>query len=222
MQALDPIEQEQLGQLKNFWHEWGATIITAVLAFILAYAGFQYWEYRKKERVESSVVLFEAIEEKLLAKDISGADALLKSLMAEYSEVQYTSLAALLVARARFNNDPTVTPQMLEEVSWVVSHAQEPWLRDWARLQWMQLLYVQEDFAKVSEIADRRETPAATSVMMEMKGDALLRMGNRQSAKIAYQQAMEADLIVQPFDGNTEKAVNPILRAKIQSLGINP
>lgn len=224
MQALDPVEQEQIEGLRSFWQKWRTTILASVATFVLSFGGFQFWEYHKRDRAEASAGVFEQFEAQLIAQNLDGAQKLLLRLQAEFDDSPYSAIASMYLAKAFLAKDQDDTAKPLEWLNWAVVHAQSDWVRDWARVQWAQILIHKKEYDKIVSLTQTIESEAAKPLMFELCGDAQVLMGKINDAKESYQKALAAEqseknrMLAQ--SANKNPPTNPMLKIKLQSLGV--
>lgn len=217
MQPLNPVDQEQLSYIQSIWQRFGATIISAVAAFVLSYAGYHYWDNRQQNRADASAVLLENFEESLAQNNLEGAEKIVQTLTTQYADKLNASLASLMMAKVLFQQNPATTAPPLAHLQWAVANAPTTWVRDLARIQTMQLLGLDKQHEKVVVLADLIETRALKVMSMELKGDALMHMQKRELAKRAYTDAkaiLDEATVTQPT--LARNAV--VLKVKLQNL----
>ena len=68
--AFDLEEQEQIAELKQFWKQYGALIVTLAVAALVAFAGMQGWRYYKHSQSEQASSLFTKFGEAVRKNDV--------------------------------------------------------------------------------------------------------------------------------------------------------
>ena len=100
--AYDLEEQEQLDELKAWWKAYGKMVSGAVIALLVAYAGYQGWSlYQNKQAVEASSQ-FQALQV-TDEKDVKTIQSKAAVIMEKYASTPYAGRAALFRPGSKSN-----------------------------------------------------------------------------------------------------------------------
>ena len=69
--ALDLQEQEQLDQLKAFWKQYGNLITWLITAVLLAYAGWNGWQWYQRDQAVKAAAIFEELDKAAAAGEVT-------------------------------------------------------------------------------------------------------------------------------------------------------
>ena len=187
MEIYNP--DDQVAGLKNWWRQYGKSLIAGVVIGIIVLSALTYWRQYRTQQGQAASILYDS----LLADQQQGkrenAQTTAGKLMQEFTSTPYAGKAALVLARMHFdNNDPVASRQMLE---WAVSNANETAVQHSARLRLGRLLLEQKETDAVLKLVDVRDTAGFESEYAELRGDALLAKGDKRATRDAYQLAVD-------------------------------
>ncbi|HEY3326749.1 MAG TPA: tetratricopeptide repeat protein [Novimethylophilus sp.] len=185
--AYDLEEQEQLDALKAWWHSNGNTVLLAVGALCVAFAGFQGWKYyQHKQRLEASSQ-YEALAQ-LDVKDIKQVRSVSGQLMEKYSGTPYAARAALMVARANYEAGDARSAHA--QVEWALAHSREETVKSIAQLQLAGLQFEEKKYDDALKTLAEKHDPAYDGLLSDLKGDILAIQGKSAEARKAYAEAL--------------------------------
>lgn len=185
--ALDLEDQEQLDEFKVWWNKNGKLTITLILAALLAYAGWQAYQYMQHEKgVEAS-----DLYQQMLHLDASKLDLIKESatkLMDGYKGTPYAGRAAVFLAKNHFAaNDIESAKSQLE---WAVVNAQETPVKAIASLELATLHLDAKDYANAEKALPDNIDPGYIGLKENLLGDIYLAQGKATEAKAAYKNAL--------------------------------
>ncbi|WP_028450719.1 MULTISPECIES: YfgM family protein [Chitinibacter] len=209
MAAFDLQEQEQIAELKAWWHSWGKALAAAVVLALLAYAGWSGWQTWQKHRAAEAAELYAQLQ--LQAMDEAKFTATLTTLKTDFGSTPYAARAALAAAKlAYMKGQPAKTR---DELNWVISNAKEVTLRDSAKLRLAGVLLDDKKYDEALALVKAPEEESYSGLFAEVRGDVLLAKQDKSGAADAYRQAL-AKL---PKDAPNVK----LLEVKLDTLGAN-
>lgn len=184
--AFDLQEQEQIAELKAFWHDYGRHIAAGLLLAAVLLGAWKGWQFWQNNQVAKAAAIYAKVDE--AAKDADKLKPIVAELKADYASTAYASRAALIAARAAFDKNDLAAAQT--ELKWVIENSSEAGLRDTARLR---LAYVLIDDKKLDEALAQvksAEEPSFSALYAEVRGDVLALKGDKAGAVEAYKQAL--------------------------------
>lgn len=185
--AYDLEEQEQIDEFKAWWKQYGKMISTFAISLLVAYAGYQFWQYsQNKQAVEASTQYQELTVTD--EKDLKTIQAKSAVLMDKFSGTPYAGRAALFAAKASYQaNDAKSAKTTLE---WAVKNSKETTISALASLQLANILAEEKDFEGALKLLTAPHDAGFDGLFADLKGDVLVGLGKKSEAKAAYQQAL--------------------------------
>lgn len=184
--AFDLQEQEQIAELKAFWHDYGRHIALGLVIAIAIFAGWKGWQAWENNQSAKAADIYAKVE-------AAGADeAKLKPAVAElkkdYARTAYAARAALIAARAAFGKKDLVTAQ--SELKWAIANGREAGIRDMARLRLANVLMDDKKYDEALTQLKSAEEQSFGALYSETRGDVLALKGDAAGAAEAYKQAL--------------------------------
>jgi predicted negative regulator of RcsB-dependent stress response len=180
---------DQLANLKNWWRQYGKSLIAGVVIGIVVLSALNYWRQYRTQQGEAASILYDSLLADVQQGKRDAAQSTAAKLMQDYSSTPYAGKAALTAARMHFDaNDLAATRKALE---WAMNEANEPGVQHSARLRLGRLMLDQKETEAVLKLVDVRDIRGFESEYAELRGDALLAKGDPRAAREAYQQALD-------------------------------
>lgn len=203
-------DEQQLEEIKKWWSENGKALIAGALlglGGLLVWRGWGYYqETQAQDASEHYAVVVQAASKDEIQPVIDNTDELKNS----YSSTPYAALAALELAKFKARNGDL--DEAAERLRWVLGNSSQQTVRNMARIRLARLLNAQNKNDEALELLSSAElSPGYTSLIEEIKGDALLAKGEKLKAREAYTKALIG------IGGNSE-----YLRMKRDDLGEAP
>ncbi len=191
MSAYNFEEQEKIEGLKSWWAANGTTILFAIAVFAATVAGNRLWNHYKAEQAQQAADLYAVLQQQVekgseLVKITDAAHLLTEG----FPGSGYASRAALIAARAagQAGNDQ-VARDMLQ---WALDHAEEPEIKDMARLRLASVLVDESKYDQALKLLDAQHAASFTGLYADLRGDALAAAGKTDEARAAYQKALDS------------------------------
>lgn len=201
---------EQGERVKSWLRENGSAIVMGlVLAFGLMF-GFKQWQaWQVSERQQASAE-YQVMTTLIKAENMDAAVSNYEVLKAEYPKSAYTSMAALMMAKARmFSGQIDLAANDLE---FAMEHAQPAPVRVIARERLARLKFSQGEADAALKLLDAAPSSVGfESQFAEIRGDIHLSKGETEKAVGSYQQALDT---LEEGVGNRE-----VLKIKLEALG---
>ena len=182
-------EEQQVEAIKKWWAENGKSIIAGVvlgLAILFGWRGWVDWQERQAEAASEQFAEARKAFDSAQPDLVRDKAALLRK---EYARTPYASLATLLEARIDARDGKL--EQAAEALIWVRDHAREPILQEVARLRLARVRVAQQQpDAALAELEPLADNGAWTSLVAEIRGDALRARGDLAGARQAYDRAL--------------------------------
>ncbi|MBU3693598.1 MAG: tetratricopeptide repeat protein [Rhodocyclaceae bacterium] len=209
MAAFDLEEQETLDELKAWWRQYGLWVKLGIAALLVVAVGTGTWNWWQKSQNDAAGGIYFQVEAAFDSRDTVKVRELADKLAADYQRSPYTPRAQLLAARRDFEAGKMQDAE--KRLRAVVAGAQEPMLRDMARLRLSALLLDERKHEDALKVLDKPEVPQNGRLFDDRRGDILLGLGKPMEARKAWQTA---------YDGATrDTAFQAWLQLKLDALG---
>jgi predicted negative regulator of RcsB-dependent stress response len=200
---LSDKEQKQL--LKDWWKNYGTTILLAVVVFMVVNFGWRAWQHYAWQRKENASIIYsQMLDAKVQQKDTEFS-LFAEQLKQKFSSSVYAGFAAMMNAeRAVAQNNLAAATR---ELTWVLKHAGKEEVRELAKVRLARIMLATNDGKAVISLLKQDHSPFYSVARCEVLGDALLTEHDEQGAALAYQQAAQ--------DAAMQKLSSPLLRFKM-------
>ena len=211
-QALDLQEQEQLDDLKAFWKKYGNAITWVITLCLLAFAGWNAWNWYQRDQAVKAAAMFDALDKAAVAGDVARVGQVFGDLKERYPRTAYAEQGGLLAARAQFDKGQADAARA--SLGWVADNAQQDEYRTIARLRLAGLLMEAKQYPDALKQLDGASAPSFAGLVADRRGDVLLAQGKKDEAKAAYQAAYKA------FEAKVD--YRRLVEAKLTAMGAAP
>ena len=188
MSTYDLEEQEQLAKLKAFWNDYGTAILAALVAVLVAIAGWRAWGWYQLSQSAQASAIYGELQVAAGAGDQKKVRDLAGTLLESYPRSIYAALAALVSAKAQFDAGDLKTARV--QLQWVVDRAREPEVQAVARLRLAAVLLDEKEYEQALKVLAVKPEPAFEALFEESRGDVLQAQGKGAEARAAYQAAL--------------------------------
>jgi len=201
---------EQGERVKSWLRENGSAIVMGlVLAFglMFGFKQWQAWETSKRQQASAEYqVLSSLLEEENMDAAVSNYDVL----KTEYPKSAYTSMAAMMMAKARLNSGQA--DLAASDLEYAMAHAQPEPVKVIARERLARVRLSQGDLDAAMKLIDEAPSEVGFEAQFaEIRGDIYLAKGETDLAIGSYQAALDT---LEEGVGNRE-----LLNIKLQALG---
>ncbi len=208
--AYDLQEQESIDQLKAWWEKWGTPITAVVCGGCLAFAGWNGWQWGKRNEAAKAAGAYMALQQAALANDVKNIASLSNGLLESYGSTVYAPLGALVASKAALaagNLDEAAA-----KLKWIVDQSGRPEFDTIARVR---LAGIYFDAGKLDDaiavLDGAKPTERQDSLVLDRRGDVLAAKGDVKGARECWMKVLEA-----PYRGD------PILKVVEYKLNALP
>ena len=204
---------EQGERVKSWLRENGSAIVMGlVLAFGLMF-GFKQWQAWETGKRQQASAEYQALSGLLKTDQMDAAVSNFEDLKAEFPKSAYTSMAAMMMAKAR-----VIAGQVdlaASDLEYAMQHGQPEPVRIIARERLARLKLSQGDTDAAMKLLDAAPSSDGFEAQFaEIRGDIYVAKGEAELAARSYQAALDA---LEEGIGNRN-----LLDIKLQSLGVTP
>ena len=209
-------EEEQVQALKDWWKENGKSLVLGVAAALAIVFGWKAWQQNQQRNAENASVLYQNLVDAVVNVvsgqgevdvSLSTARHLGGQLKTDFEKEAYARYAAMLLARVAIEKGELDTA--LNELDWVLAHEPDAAQAALAKMRKARILAAQDKVDEGLKLLDSLNSKQFEIQVAELKGDLLLKKGDRDGARQAYEVAAR--------DGTDQR---PILRMKLDDLAV--
>lgn len=186
--AYNVEEQQELDNLKHFWHRGGKWLLVLLVAAALAYLGSVLYKSHLNAQNQDAAALAYQFVEKSSKKDAT-ATADLKKLQEQYGKTFGAAEATLMAAAQVF--DEQKYDQAEKHLLWVQKNNPDVFIQALSNQRLAVVKLQQKQYDEALKYADASVPTEMQSMMLETKGDILTAKGDKAKAKEAYAAALK-------------------------------
>ena len=185
---IDPrySEDEQAERLKEWWKKNGASIIAGVVIGVSAIVGVNLWRSYTQTQAESASSLFTH----LLSAQGEEAQQLGNELLTDYDNTPYAALAALYLAKINYEKGDIDKSETM--LSWVLENSKQVSNQHVARLRLARVYLDTDRVSEAEKLVNIEKFDGFDSEYKELLGDIAMLKGDAESARNAYEEALNA------------------------------
>ncbi len=208
-------DEEQIEALKKWWNKNGNFVITAIVLFLVLYFGISYYQSSTLKTKEAASDIYQELVEltntnALSEVDKAEAGALIATLKSEFSDSTYAVFAALQSAKFAVDEDDLETAKT--ELQWALDAKPDEGLDAVVRKRLARVTFALGDAEGALALLNVEEVGAYEASYEEIKGDIYFAQGDKDSARAAYQKALDA--------ARTNNFNRPVLEMKLDNLAV--
>src|ERR1035437_5109974 len=152
MAVYDLEEQEQLDELKSWWHQYSKLVLLVVVAAALTFSGIRGWRYYGNKQALDAGEVYAQQQAAAGAGEQKKAQDMAVILMQQYPRTEYAVFAALAGARAALESGDAAAAR--SDLQWVLDHVRADETRDLARLRLAAVLLDQKNYDEAAKLMD--------------------------------------------------------------------
>lgn len=205
-------EDQQLETLKNFWKEYGFSIISGVILAIVLGFGWRFLNAYIDQRAENAALIYQHLVTAVTNQQAEEAKKQAEILQKKFGSTPYGDLGKLFLAKVALeNHQPKEAIPLLNQV---VKHGHMVNIKKIARLRLARVYLSLHDINAALDVlsAYALKKGIFRGAAAEIQGDIYREQGNKSLAKTAYQEA----LLLLP----AESISRPLLTMKLNDLGV--
>jgi len=206
--SYDFEEQERIAELKAWWEDNRWYVLGAIVAAIVAFAGYRGWVYWSAREAEDAAAMFGPVADAAKAKDAKKLGEAAQPLMAKHPRSYYASEAALVVAKNAF--EAGNLDEARKQLEWALANGVDEH-RGVARMRLAAVLMEQKKYDEALRVLDGNKDEAFVALAADLRGDIMLAQGRLDEARASYKLASEK--------AGPRNPVKNIAETKLNALG---
>lgn len=181
-------EKEQIEAIKKWWKENGRAVVVGLALGLGAVFGWTYWQSYQANQAEQVSLLYTRLINLASGDQLTEVRQEAENLIREYPTSGYAPLAALILARAAFQQQEA--DEAKRHLRWTMEQASRKELQMVARLRLARVLLGEGDYEGALGLLDGVDPGSFRAGYEELRGDVLLAQGHRDRARSAYKAAL--------------------------------
>jgi predicted negative regulator of RcsB-dependent stress response len=183
-------EEDQVQAIKDWWSENGKAVILGGVIGLGGLFGWRYYQDSVIQAKEEASNSYSQVVEKLATQG-TAVSSDVESFIEANKDTEYAVLAALQLAKAQV--DAGELESALSQLEWAKANTKDLAIAPIATFRIARIQAQGDDFDKALATLKSLDSKAWTGRVAELKGDILLRQGDKDAAYIAYTEAQQAD-----------------------------
>lgn len=203
--AFSTEEEETLDSLKRWWNESGKSLVIGVVIFAVGYLGWTQWQRMQLNNAATASDLYEQLGttvvvapgQTLTDEAKTTAARLIQQLKTDYSSSVYSLYAALFGARLAVEDNNLDAAEA--ELQWLLDNrksglfgATDESLVITAQLRLARVILAKGEAQRAIDLLATVVPGAFEAELAEIRGDALVSLGQLSEAQASYQAAQQA------------------------------
>ena len=174
--------------------------------------GWRGWEWYASTKANEASNLYSALLQAVDKKDAQRIREASGQIAEKYAGTSYADLSALVAAQAQAEAGDKASAKT--KLQWAVEKANDPLMRDLARLRLAALLLDEKNYDGALKLLGEKPDPAFVPRYADLRGDVFSAQGKNAEAKAAYKEAL--DSLGQAKNAQNMKA---LIELKLDALG---
>lgn len=197
-------EEQQVDAIKQFWKDYGSSILIGAVVGLGGLYAWNYYSDAKVAQAEEASKAFHELTTK--SSDEAGMLAGVAEFSKSHDQKGYQALLELIVAKTAV--EAKDYPKAIDALNKVIAAKPGASLDVIATLRLARVQAEQDQMDAALATLEQVTDKAFIAQREELKGDFLVRQGEHEKAKVAYQAAMDNGGVV----------TSPALKIKLDSL----
>jgi predicted negative regulator of RcsB-dependent stress response len=181
-------DEEQLEALKRWWHENGRSVMAGVIIGVGALLGWRGWVAYHENQAEAASIYYAALRAAVTREDAKAIEKNAEILKDSFASTPYALLAALALAKLEAQAGDLKGSEA--QLGWAIDHSSQDVVRTLAKIRLARLLTAQGRYDEALATVTGDFPAAYTSLVEEIRGDALVGKGQIEKARAAYDRAI--------------------------------
>lgn len=197
-------EEQQVDAIKQFWKDYGTSIIVGAVVGLGGLYGWNYYSDHKILQAEEASEAFQNYSSQAMSEQAMLSAA--ESFAQKHDQAGYQSLLDLIVAKTAVESQQFEKAEKV--LTNVIANAPDKTIELVATLRLARVQAELGDIPKAMSTLALVTDPAFAAQRDELKGDLLVRQGEFEQAQLAYQAAVD----------NGGAQTSPALQLKLNNL----
>lgn len=183
-------EEQQVEAIKDWWTKYGKAVVIGVVIGIAAIIGWNYHERSKQAELESASHDYASVLTMLKDKSLAN-ETKIQKFIDTHSDSEYAVLTAMQLAKTQI--DAKHLDKALAQLNWAKAHTKDDALSTLLAYRIARVEAEQGNYDKALTSLNTIKDDSWKSRVAELKGDILLRKGDKDAAYIQYSEAQQSN-----------------------------
>lgn len=183
-------EEQQVEAIKDWWKENGKAVIVGTVIGLAAILGWNYYQDSKQATQEVASHEYTQVVDLLKNKGLA-EEANAQSFIDTYRKSEYSVLAAMQLAKVQI--EANHLDEGLAQLNWAKEHTTDDALGVLLSYRIARVQAEQGHYDQAISLLDSINNESWASRVQELKGDILLRKGDKEGAYVQYSQAQQSN-----------------------------
>ena len=182
-------EEQQVEALKKWWKENRSSLIVGLFVGVSALFGWRYYgEQQNVHTLQASDIYIQVMQSATLNKVTDKTIDLSNTLINNYSDTPYASLAALVLAKLEYEKDNV--EGAVAQLELALKHASDDTIKQIANLRLASVFIEQKKFDEAATLLSLSHNSVYDAQYEELNGDLYTAKGDTEQARAAYDKAI--------------------------------
>lgn len=209
---LDLEEQEQLDQLKHFWKQYGNAITWALIVFLGAFGGWNFYQYWQRSQAAQASAMYDEMTRVVKSNDAAKIDRVFADMKDKFGATTFAQQAGLLVAKQYYSAGNVDAAKLA--LTWVADKSSDPGYQAIAKLRLAGVLMESKAFDDALKQLSGNFPADFEALVADRKGDIHVLQGKKAEALVEYAKSFKR------FDEGTQ--YRRLVEVKMNALGVDP
>jgi len=212
-------EEEQVAAIKKWWKSNGNALSLGILLALAVFFGWKLYQKKVNSEKDSASRLYQQLITTAMTKNITKDDFktiafVAKKLKTTYPGTDYADFASLFLAKSAVEAGHLSVAE--KELKWALKNQKDAAELPAIKIRLARVMAEQGKMDEALALIDKAITADKKNdfkgIYESVKGDILIKKGNKSQAIIAYKSAYN--------DFKSKKISSPILKMKLSNLGV--
>ncbi len=182
-------EEQQVEALKKWWKENATSLIVGLVVGVSALFGWRYYGDQQNIHAVQASDLYMQVMQSVALKTVDDKTIdISNTLINDYSDTPYASLASLTLAKTEYEKDNIDGATAQLELAIKVSN--EDTIKQIANLRLVSIYIEQEKYDQAAAALAMQHSAIYDAQYEELKGDLYVAKGDAEQARMAYDKAL--------------------------------
>lgn len=182
-------DEEQLEKLKEWWKNYGKTMLIAIVIAALASFGWRYWQGYKMKVGQRASELYEQILIAQSENQPKKMNAFATALYKHYNHTSYAKLGQLMEAKLDVKSGKLSDAE--QKLLWVMQESRSKQIRQIARLRVARVMTAEKKYNDALKILNKVDSKTFSGAVAEVKGDIYAAQNKTTLARDSYNLALK-------------------------------